>query len=409
MWRSSELSISSSIPVILPARLGCMFWIRGNRRSPEEKEQQLFSMYKNIFSKTSVSEEFYCFQFFLKNILKNTFFYMYTTAQLKKKILTWRCTNPASASVPEEGQQPAWRQSGAPVLEHGQRAKRRKKDFNWLMAVFTLRQVRPLRVWGIMITIWDKWFPTLFRSWGFIILYRFQPLNMLLHVVTFHFYLYSHFANTLYGTFKVKNAERLKFYFQDLLSVNMLLLDSIDFLFFLINQCAIPVTINGMFILLCFILRWRKFSGILTCCMVTCGWEAICCWGLRTPAAYLYWGMVRTGAAVAEAPAGRWPRAWVAEEVEKGPSLNLHQVLNKKWGWGVGGGILCALKAYILTHTLGSHHARDLGVGGGWRTDGVEGLGPGSWWPHSIGHVLEVWRKRKDNLRSTLVKLKVIF
>lgn len=34
MWRSSELSISSSIPVILPARLGCMFWIRGNRRSP---------------------------------------------------------------------------------------------------------------------------------------------------------------------------------------------------------------------------------------------------------------------------------------------------------------------------------------------------------------------------------------
>lgn len=34
MWSSSELSISSSIPVILPARLGCMFWIRGNRRSP---------------------------------------------------------------------------------------------------------------------------------------------------------------------------------------------------------------------------------------------------------------------------------------------------------------------------------------------------------------------------------------
>lgn len=37
MWSSSELSISSSIPVILPARLGCMFWIKGNRRSPGVK------------------------------------------------------------------------------------------------------------------------------------------------------------------------------------------------------------------------------------------------------------------------------------------------------------------------------------------------------------------------------------
>lgn len=34
MWRSSELSISSSMPVIFPARLRCMAWIRGNRRSP---------------------------------------------------------------------------------------------------------------------------------------------------------------------------------------------------------------------------------------------------------------------------------------------------------------------------------------------------------------------------------------
>lgn len=34
MWRSSELSISKSIPVILPARLGCIFWINGKRRSP---------------------------------------------------------------------------------------------------------------------------------------------------------------------------------------------------------------------------------------------------------------------------------------------------------------------------------------------------------------------------------------
>lgn len=35
MCSSSELSISSSIPVIFPARLGCIAWIRGNKRSPE--------------------------------------------------------------------------------------------------------------------------------------------------------------------------------------------------------------------------------------------------------------------------------------------------------------------------------------------------------------------------------------
>lgn len=34
MWSSSELSISRSMPVIFPARLGCMFWISGKRRSP---------------------------------------------------------------------------------------------------------------------------------------------------------------------------------------------------------------------------------------------------------------------------------------------------------------------------------------------------------------------------------------
>lgn len=52
--------------------------------------------------------------------------------------------------------------------------------------------------------------------------------------------------------------------------------------------------------------------------MGTCGWEAMCCWGLRTPAAYLYWGMVRTGAAaVVDAPAARWPRVCVAEHNKK--------------------------------------------------------------------------------------------
>jgi len=34
MWMSSELSISSSMPVILPARSRCMAWISGNSRSP---------------------------------------------------------------------------------------------------------------------------------------------------------------------------------------------------------------------------------------------------------------------------------------------------------------------------------------------------------------------------------------
>lgn len=34
MCNSSELSISSSMPVIFPARLACMDWISGKRRSP---------------------------------------------------------------------------------------------------------------------------------------------------------------------------------------------------------------------------------------------------------------------------------------------------------------------------------------------------------------------------------------
>ena len=39
---------------------------------------------------------------------------------------------------------------------------------------------------------------------------------------------------------------------------------------------------------------------------VTCGCALRCCWGLRTPAAYLYWGTVRT-AGVAAAAARRVP------------------------------------------------------------------------------------------------------
>lgn len=136
-----------------------------------------------------------------------------------------------------------------------------------------------------------------------------------------------------------------------------------------------------------------KLSGMLTCCMVTCGWEAMCCWGLRTPAAYLYWGMARTGAAVAEALAGRWLRAWVAEmRTEKNTHQNSINAVIQEQDMANG----CVLKVEILTHALGGHHAWDLGVCGSGGTDGVEGLGPGSWWAHSIRHVLEVWRKRKQ-------------
>lgn len=45
----------------------------------------------------------------------------------------------------------------------------------------------------------------------------------------------------------------------------------------------------------------------------------------------------------------------------------------------------------ILTHPLGSHHARHLGVCSGRGTDGVERLWAGSWRAHGVGHVLEVW------------------
>lgn len=47
-----------------------------------------------------------------------------------------------------------------------------------------------------------------------------------------------------------------------------------------------------------------------TCCMVTCGWALMCCWGLRTPGAYLYWGTPRIGAAAAVG--GRRPIVWAA-------------------------------------------------------------------------------------------------
>lgn len=38
MCSSSELSISSSMPVIFPARFECMVWMSGNKRSPGERD-----------------------------------------------------------------------------------------------------------------------------------------------------------------------------------------------------------------------------------------------------------------------------------------------------------------------------------------------------------------------------------
>lgn len=54
MCNSSELSISSSMPVIFPARLACMDWISGKRRSPvgvkkkRKKKKEINNILKHI-------------------------------------------------------------------------------------------------------------------------------------------------------------------------------------------------------------------------------------------------------------------------------------------------------------------------------------------------------------------------
>lgn len=93
MWSSSELSISSNIPVIFPARLGCMFWMRGKRRSPAMERQRAWESPQTQSSWSSKCQ-------------MNTVMVCY----------------PASASVPVVGRQPTWMQSEAPDLERVQQA-----------------------------------------------------------------------------------------------------------------------------------------------------------------------------------------------------------------------------------------------------------------------------------------------
>ena len=81
--------------------------------------------------------------------------------------------------------------------------------------------------------------------------------------------------------------------------------------------------------------------------MGICGCEAMCCWGLRTPGAYLYWGMARTGAApAAEALAGRWPRAWVAGDRKE--TLLRKLVAHSDW--------LQAVEKYSMTFLVSMCH-----------------------------------------------------
>lgn len=62
----------------------------------------------------------------------------------------------------------------------------------------------------------------------------------------------------------------------------------------------------------------EQFPRSHTCCIATCGCVLRCCWGLRTPAAYLYCGTVRTaGVAAVAAAAGRGPIVCVDVLAEK--------------------------------------------------------------------------------------------
>ncbi len=138
-----------------------------------------------------------------------------------------------------------------------------------------------------------------------------------------------------------------------------------------------------------------KEMCIPTCCIVTCGWAVMCCWGLRTPAAYLYWGTPRTGAAAAAAAvAGRGPMVWAAVRgANRGRETSRQRHKQQPYSWT--GFAVQLERLWIeygwLTDTLGGHHAGHLGG----RPHGTEGLRAWSWGTHRTRHVLEVYEHTK--------------
>lgn len=120
--------------------------------------------------------------------------------------------------------------------------------------------------------------------------------------------------------------------------------------------------------------------------MVTCGCAFRCCCGLRTPAAYLYWGTVRTaGVAAAAAAAGRGPIVCV-------------DVLAKKTNMQVCTFAVLSIRtpflqqAFRLTNTLCGHDSWNLWRSWSHSTEWWSGSG----WADSTGHILEcyIWRYR---------------
>lgn len=122
----------------------------------------------------------------------------------------------------------------------------------------------------------------------------------------------------------------------------------------------------------------------LTCCRATWGCALRCCWGLRTPAAYLYWGTPRTGAAAAAAALeGRGPIVWVAGGREKrGRGVRVNTMTVQ-----LPARVTKQATGRRLTDSLGRDHTGDLGGGG---PHAAEGLGSGGRGPHGVGHVLEI-------------------
>ena len=129
MWSSSELSISRSMPVIFPAKLGCMFWISGKRRSPRGGHRgfkiggDLHSPRASYWDNTRVvyntQDTRYGFPCWGKTCLVRGRESTLSSKHGRAVVDTY----PASASVPVVEQQPTWRRSEAPVPEHEQQAE----------------------------------------------------------------------------------------------------------------------------------------------------------------------------------------------------------------------------------------------------------------------------------------------